>query len=86
MVSQAGWSGLFTINAEIYETEVRSTGVGWGNAAAKLGGLVSPALTGVIVDSVGGEVVVMILVMAWFAIVGISVVFVKETRVVKVVS
>jgi len=79
-VTQIGWAGLYTINAEIYDTEIRSTGVGWGNASAKLGGFISPALTGIIVDSTGGEVVVLIIVIIWFALVAAVTFVIRETK------
>ena len=44
-----GTAGFIAIAATIYPTEVRSTGIGWGLAAGRVGGAVGPALIGVLV-------------------------------------
>ena len=48
------WSTLFTICPESYKTDVRNSGVGWANAAAKIGGILGPLMGGIILDAPGG--------------------------------
>lgn len=46
-----GTSGLIALAVTHYPTAVRSTGVGWGLAAGRLGGAIGPVFTGVLLAS-----------------------------------
>lgn len=67
--------GLFTINTKLYPTAVRSIGVGWGNFFTKLGGLISPIVTGYIFEFDWGYQVVLLLAGLIYAIVGVATAF-----------
>lgn len=56
-----GWSVLFTFNAEFFPTYIRSTGIAFGNASARLGGLISPIITGEMMEWSGGPVIVLLM-------------------------
>lgn len=77
---EIGWSGLYTINAELYPTEIRGLGVGWGNAFSKFAGIINPVLTGLMLDFNGGKYLVMVLVGALFIASATASVFFRETR------
>mmetsp|Transcript_24096 Transcript_24096/g.4023 ORF Transcript_24096/g.4023 Transcript_24096/m.4023 type:complete len:111 (-) Transcript_24096:6-338(-) len=77
---EIGWSGLYTINAELYPTEIRGLGVGWGNAFSKFAGIINPVLTGVIMDLSGGKYIVMVLIGTLFVVCAIASMFFRETR------
>lgn len=46
---QGGFVGLYAVAARMYPTEFRTTGVGWAIGAGRLGGVIGPALGGVLV-------------------------------------
>ena len=46
---QGGFTGLYSVAARLYPTEVRATGVGWGIGVGRVGAIVGPALGGVLI-------------------------------------
>lgn len=46
---QGGFVGLYAVATRIYPTEFRTTGVGWAIGAGRLGGVIGPALGGILV-------------------------------------
>jgi len=46
---QGGFVGLYAIAARLYPTAFRTTGVGWAIGAGRLGGVIGPALGGILV-------------------------------------
>ncbi|MFK7812986.1 MAG: MFS transporter [Maribacter sp.] len=46
---QGGFVGLYAVAARMYPTEFRTTGVGWAIGVGRLGGVLGPALGGVLV-------------------------------------
>ena len=50
-----GFSALYTITPESYETEVRNMGVGYSNALGKLGAIIGPAILGLLLEINNGE-------------------------------
>lgn len=46
---QGGFVGLYAVAARMYPTEFRTTGVGWGIGMGRLGGIVGPAVGGVLI-------------------------------------
>ncbi len=46
---QGGFTGLYSVAARLYPTEVRTTGVGWAIGAGRTGAIVGPALGGVFI-------------------------------------
>ncbi|RAJ15902.1 MFS transporter [Arenibacter echinorum] len=46
---QGGYVGLYAVAARMYPTEFRTTGVGWAIGAGRLGGVLRPALGGILV-------------------------------------
>ncbi|MDO1512738.1 MFS transporter [Maribacter confluentis] len=46
---QGGFVGLYAVAARLYPAEFRTTGVGWAIGAGRLGGVLGPALGGVLV-------------------------------------
>ena len=47
----AAWPVVLSYAAELYPTRIRATAVGWASAAGRSGGIVSPALLGVLMGS-----------------------------------
>lgn len=47
----AGVGTGLTLNAEVYDTAIRSRGMGWGSSMLKLGGIMAPGITSVILIS-----------------------------------
>ena len=75
-----GWSSAFTINAELYPTYIRSTGVGWGNGVCKFAGIIGNILGGVLLDGGSGVEVMLLLVTGMMCAAGIGAFFLRETR------
>ncbi len=46
---QGGFTGLYTVAARLYPTELRSTGVGWGIGAGRVGAVIGPILGGLLI-------------------------------------
>ncbi|NBB29766.1 MFS transporter [Cellulophaga sp. BC115SP] len=46
---QGGFVGLYAVSARIYPTEFRTTGVGWSIGIGRLGGIIGPAVGGVLI-------------------------------------
>ena len=46
---QGGFVGLYVVAARMYPTEFRTTGIGWAIGAGRLGGVLGPALGGILV-------------------------------------
>lgn len=46
---QGGFVGLYSVAARIYPTEFRTTGVGWGIGAGRLGAVLGPLVAGVLI-------------------------------------
>ena len=46
---QGGFVGLYAIAAKLYPTEFRTTGVGWAIGCGRLGGVIGPAVGGLLV-------------------------------------
>jgi len=47
----AAWPVILSYAAELYPTRIRATAIGWASAAGRIGGIVSPALLGVLMSS-----------------------------------
>ena len=48
---QGGFVGLYSVAARIYPTEFRTTGVGWGIGAGRLGAVLGPLVAGVLIGA-----------------------------------
>ncbi len=46
---QGGFTGLYSVAARLYPTEVRATGVGWAIGAGRTGAIVGPVLGGLLI-------------------------------------
>lgn len=46
---QGGFVGLYAVAARLYPTEFRTTGVGWSIGIGRLGGIIGPAVGGVLI-------------------------------------
>jgi putative MFS transporter len=47
----AAWPVILSYAAELYPTRIRATAIGWASAAGRTGGILSPALLGVLMSS-----------------------------------
>jgi AAHS family 4-hydroxybenzoate transporter-like MFS transporter len=47
---QGGFNGYWPATTRIYDTEVRTTGVGWAVGAGRFGAILGPALFGILSD------------------------------------
>ena len=45
---QGGFTGLYSVAAKLYETSMRSTGIGWAIGVGRLGAIIGPFLGGVL--------------------------------------
>ena len=75
-----GFSALYTITPESYNTEIRNLGVGYANALGKLGAIVGPAVFGILLDVQHGKVIALIAISMILAGVGVISIMLKETR------
>ena len=48
---QGGFVGLYSVAARIYPTEFRTTGVGWGIGAGRLGAVIGPLMAGFLIGT-----------------------------------
>ncbi len=48
---QGGFVGLYSVAARIYPTEFRTTGVGWGIGAGRLGAVLGPMVAGILIGA-----------------------------------
>ena len=48
---QGGFVGLYSVAARIYPTEFRTTGVGWGIGAGRLGAVLGPLVAGILIGT-----------------------------------
>lgn len=48
---QGGFVGLYSVAARIYPTEFRTTGVGWGIGAGRLGAVLAPMFAGILIGA-----------------------------------
>jgi len=46
---QGGFVGLYAFAARMYPSEIKTTGIGWAMGAGRFGGIVGPALAGVLI-------------------------------------
>lgn len=46
---QGGFTGLYTVAARLYPTSLRSSGIGWGIGAGRVGAVLGPAAGGVLI-------------------------------------
>jgi MFS transporter, AAHS family, vanillate permease len=46
---QGGFTGLYAIAANVYPTEIRSTGIGWGIGLGRIGAVAGPAVAGYLI-------------------------------------
>ena len=46
---QGGFTGLYSVAARLYPTEVRTTGVGWAIGAGRSGAIIGPVLGGILI-------------------------------------
>lgn len=46
---QGGFVGLYAFAARMYPTEIKTTGIGWAMGAGRFGGIVGPALAGLLI-------------------------------------
>ena len=47
---QGGFIGLYAVAAKLYETEIRSTGIGWAIGFGRLGAIIGPFLGGIFIS------------------------------------
>ncbi len=64
------WGTMTAFTAEMYPTRLRSTGVGWANAFGRVGGIIAPSVTGVILGQWNGNYELVFVTFAAMTIVG----------------
>ena len=77
-LSYMGWGAIYTIVPESYDTNIRSFGVGWANLMAKIGGVLAPTITGVMLEVSFTMTILFLAVFCMLA--GVISAFMKETR------
>lgn len=78
LFSYMGWGAIYTIVPESYETNVRSFGVGWANVMSKLGGVVTPTVTGLMLEL--SFTMTILFLAVCLMLVGVVSAFMTETR------
>ncbi|MDH4314791.1 MAG: MFS transporter [Gammaproteobacteria bacterium] len=51
LLQQGGFTGLYSVAAKAYPTELRSTGIGWAIGLGRFGAVVGPAAAGYLIDA-----------------------------------
>ncbi|CAG9315000.1 naiP_2 [Blepharisma stoltei] len=80
LVVLMGYGCLYTVTPESYPTEIRNTASGWLFSAARIGGIISPTITGVLLDIPGGKEIALAIYSISFLIDTACVLFLAETR------
>ena len=74
------FSALFTMTPESYPTGIRNLANGWGCGCARIGGLISPPLTGWLLDLLGSETIPLVLFAVCFGASGLTGLLLAETK------
>jgi putative MFS transporter len=75
----AAWPVILSYAAELYPTRIRATAVGWASAAGRTGGILSPALLGVLMRSwTSGRILALSLFACALVIAALVIVFLGE--------
>ena len=75
-----GFSMLYAMSPESFGTETRGTGIAIANIFTRVGGIISPILTGLFLEYHNGFEITITMYACSFLIGGIFVLFLKETR------
>ena len=71
---------MLTIGAESFPTESRGVGIAISNVCARIGGIGSPIITGLLLEYNNGFQLCMIIYSVCFLLCGISFLLMKETK------
>ncbi|GAC1364817.1 MAG: MFS transporter [Herpetosiphon sp.] len=75
------WGALYALTPELYPTEVRSTGMGWASAMARVAAILGPVIGGYLLDHKLPLTLSVTLYAALFVVGGIATLFVgRDTR------
>ncbi|CAG9326762.1 naiP_9 [Blepharisma stoltei] len=80
LVVLMGYGCLYTVTPESYPTEIRNTASGWLFSAMRIGGIISPTITGVLLDTPGGKEIALAIYSVSFLVDTTCVLFLKDTR------
>lgn len=72
-------SGLYTINPATYDSEIRSTGVGWAIGAGRAGSILAPTVAGMLLDGGLSKQDLYIAVAAVMLLATVALIFKKNT-------
>ena len=75
-----GYSALYTITPESFPTEIRNLGSGLASICARVGGIICPIITGIILSQPNGFKVAVSIYAMLFFICGSTSFMLKETR------
>jgi MFS transporter, putative metabolite:H+ symporter len=76
-------AGFYTLIPESYPTDIRSTAFGFIMICARIGAVLAPIITGIILDYIGGYGTAIILFAIIYMLAGFGLIFVSDTRVAK---
>lgn len=80
LVAIMGYSAVYTVTPESYNTDVRNLGVGAANICARVSGVICPIFTGWLLTQSGGFQLAITLFAILFGVTAFSAVLLKETR------
>jgi MFS family permease len=75
-----GYSAIYTIVPESYDTDVRNLGVGFAGICARVAAIICPVFTGWLLGQSGGFEISLIIFAALFGCTAASALPLKETR------
>ena len=77
------YSALFTIAPESFPTRIRGIGTGILGIFSRIGGIVTPIITGYLLESENGFEITIILFSVFYLACGLLIILLKETRPIK---
>jgi MFS family permease len=76
-----GLGSFYTIAPESFINTVRGTGMAYINITARLGGILTPIVTGILLEMNNGVQITVVMYAFFYAVVAVFVFFVPETKV-----
>lgn len=76
----AAYAAMYTIAPESFPTQTRGIGMGIANVAARIGGIISPYITGILLEYSNGFEMVVFLYSSCFTVTGVIFLLLKETK------
>lgn len=76
----SAYSGMFTIGPESFPTEIRGVGLAIAGMCARIAGITTPIVTGLVLEYQNGFEITIIMYSVSYIIAGVSILMLKETK------